>query len=171
MPDKSPTTASPIALEDAMLVRQVQDGDMGAFSRLVAKYQDRVVNLCWRVCGNPEDAQDLAQETFLHALEKIGLYRFEAAFYTWLFRIAVNQALSHRRKGRRVTLSLHGGEGRCRPDRRPSWFRLRLNRCRGSVCGNSRWGIRSAGTLAWCGKWRRLPCRYHRLRRSDRRIR
>jgi RNA polymerase sigma-70 factor (ECF subfamily) len=63
------------------------------------------------VCGNPDDAQDLAQETFLHALQKIGSYRFAASFYTWLFRIAVNQALSHRRKSRRVTLSLHDGDG------------------------------------------------------------
>lgn len=109
MADKSGTaaTASPIALEDAVVVRQVQDGDIGAFTRLVCKYQDRVVNVCWRVCGNLDDAQDLAQEAFLHALEKIGLYRFQASFYTWLFRIAVNLALSHRRKAKRVVLSLH----------------------------------------------------------------
>lgn len=112
MADKSATmTASPLALEDAVLVRQVQDGSMSAFSRLVAKYQDRVVNVCWRVCGNPDDAQDLAQETFLHALDKIASYRGEASFYTWLFRIAVNQSLSHRRKTRRVALSLHDGDG------------------------------------------------------------
>jgi RNA polymerase sigma-70 factor (ECF subfamily) len=115
MADKSGTlTASPLALEDAVTVRQVQDGDMSAFSRLVVKYQDRVLNVCWRVCGNPDDAQDLAQETFLHAMEKIGLYRFEASFYTWLFRIAVNQALSHRRKAKRVMLSLHDGDGQWR---------------------------------------------------------
>lgn len=112
MTDKSATiTATPIALEDALAVRQVQDGDMGAFSRLVARYQDRVVNVCWRICGNADDAQDLAQETFLHALEKIGSYRFAASFYTWLFRIAVNLSLSHRRKARRVNLSLHVGDG------------------------------------------------------------
>jgi len=113
MADKSaPTTTSPITLEDALLVRQAQDGDVGAFGRLVSRYQDRVVNICWRICGNLEDAQDLAQETFLHALEKIASYRFEAGFYTWLFRIAVNLALSHRRKARRVTLSLHNGDGK-----------------------------------------------------------
>lgn len=113
MADKSgiAATASPIALEDAVVVRQVQDGDIGAFTRLVSKYQDRVLNVCWRVCGNLDDAQDLAQEAFLHALEKIGLYRFQASFYTWLFRIAVNLALSHRRKNRRAVLSLHDGTG------------------------------------------------------------
>lgn len=94
-----------------MLVRQVQDGDTEALGRLVAKYQDRVVNLCWRMCGKLDEAQDLGQETFLRVLEKIDSYRFEAAFYTWLFRIAVNECLSHRRKNKRVILSLHNEDG------------------------------------------------------------
>jgi RNA polymerase sigma-70 factor (ECF subfamily) len=116
MADKSTMTASPLALEDEMLVRRIQDGDTGAFGRLVLKYQDRVVNVCWRMCGNLEDAQDVAQDAFVHAFEKIGAYRFEASFYTWLFRIAVNQALSHRRKSRRVVLSLHDSEERVGSD-------------------------------------------------------
>jgi len=104
-------------LEDAVLVRQVQEGDMVAFTRLVMKYQNRVLNLCWRICGNLDDAQDLTQEAFLNALEKIQTYRQQAGFYTWLFRIAVNEALSLRRKAaRRVTLSLHDGDGECRDD-------------------------------------------------------
>lgn len=94
-----------------MLVRQVQSGDMAAFGRLTVKYQDRVVNLCYRVSGSPDDAQDLAQEAFLNALEKIGAYRFQASFYTWLCRIAINESLSWRRKSRRVTLSLHAEDG------------------------------------------------------------
>ena len=74
-----------------MAVRQVQDGDMGAFSRLVARYQDRVVNVCWRICGNADDAQDLAQETFLSA------HTHRAACPAgnekpWLARIATNKA-------------------------------------------------------------------------------
>ncbi len=112
MAEKLTTNVSPIALEDAMLVRQVQDGDAGAFGRLVVKYQDRAVNLCWRMCGSLEDSQDLAQEAFLRAFEKIGAYRFEASFYTWLFRIVVNTVLTQRRRKRRVTLSLHDGDGK-----------------------------------------------------------
>lgn len=109
--------AAPSPLEDAVLVRQVQEGDMVAFSRLVTKYQNRVLNLCWRLCGNLDDAQDLTQEAFLNALEKIQTYRHQAGFYTWLFRIAVNEALSLRRKAaRRVTLSLHDGDGHWRGD-------------------------------------------------------
>lgn len=98
--------------EDTGLVEQIRGGDMSAFSRLVAKYQDRLVNTCWRVCGDAEEAQDLAQEAFLHAMEKVGSFQGRAGFYTWLFRIAVNLAISHRRKGaRRVKLSLHNPDG------------------------------------------------------------
>lgn len=104
------STAVPI--DEALLVEQARTGDMGAFSRLVTKYQDRVLNTCWRICGNFEDARDLTQEAFLHALEKIGSFRHSAGFYTWLFRIAVNLSISHRRKAARaVKLSLHGHDG------------------------------------------------------------
>ena len=100
------------SLDEAQQVEQARAGDMGAFSRLVIRYQDRILNTCWRLCGNLEDAQDLTQEAFLKALESIGSFRGRSGFYTWLYRIAVNLALSHRRKTRRaVKLSLHGGEG------------------------------------------------------------
>ncbi len=102
--------------DDSALVEQVQAGDMAAFSRLVVKYQDRVLNTCWRLAGNLEDAQDLAQEAFLRALESIHSFRRQAGFYTWLFRIAVNLALSQRRRtSRRVQLSLHDGDGPTHP--------------------------------------------------------
>lgn len=97
--------------EDAVLVEQARNGDMTAFSHLVNRYQDRVVNTCWRMCGCLDDAQDIAQEAFLNALQSIGSFRGKSGFYTWLFRIAVNLSLSHRRKrARRPTLSLHTGE-------------------------------------------------------------
>jgi len=98
-------------MEDAELVRWALQGDTTAQGRLVAKYQDRVVNLCWRMCGHLDDAQDLAQEAFVHALQRLNQYRFEAAFYTWLFRIAINECWAHRRKSKRVMLSLHRGNG------------------------------------------------------------
>ena len=109
--------AGAMTVDDALLVEQVRAGDMSAFSRLVARYQDRIVNTCWRISGNLDDAQDLAQEAFLHALESIGSFQQRAGFYTWLFRIAVNLALSHRRKSARVVkLSLHGSDGHLRSD-------------------------------------------------------
>lgn len=107
--------AGAITVDDALLVEQVRGGDMSAFSRLIARYQDRIVNTCWRISGNLDDAQDLAQEAFLRALESIESFQHRAGFYTWLFRIAVNLAISHRRKAARaVKLSLHGSDGQSR---------------------------------------------------------
>ena len=101
-----------VSAEDGTLVEQARAGDMAAFARLVGRYQDRVLNTCWRMCGRIEDAEDLAQETFLHALEAIALFQGRSHFYTWLYRIAVNLAISHRRKqARAVKLSLHGQDG------------------------------------------------------------
>jgi RNA polymerase sigma-70 factor (ECF subfamily) len=97
----------PGQFEDAVLVRQIQAGDLQTFAQLVSKYQDRVFNTCWRICGNLEDARDITQEAFLKALESIAAFRGESGFYTWLFRIAVNLALAHRRRAsRRAALSI-----------------------------------------------------------------
>ena len=93
-----PSQPGTIAFEDAALVAQVRRGDMQAFGALVAKYQDRVVNTVYRICGHSDDAEELAQEAFLRSLEKIGDFRGESKFYTWLFRIATNLALAHRRR-------------------------------------------------------------------------
>jgi RNA polymerase sigma-70 factor (ECF subfamily) len=95
-----PRSATAIKLDDAALVEQAQQGDMAAFARLVTKYQDRVYNVCWRLCGQAEDARDLTQDAFIRALEAIQGFQARAGFYTWLYRIAVNVALSHRRKRR-----------------------------------------------------------------------
>lgn len=106
------SSAAAIAIEDLALVEQTRQGDMAAFGRLVSKYQDRVYNTCWRLCGNVEDARDLTQDAFLHALQAIDRFQGKAGFYTWLFRIAVNLAISHRRKDRHaVRLSLHDSDG------------------------------------------------------------
>lgn len=87
-------------VDDSVVVRQVQSGDHAAFAALVRKYQDRLFNTCWRLCGNLEDARDLTQEAFLKALGSIQSFREQSQFYTWLFRIAVNMTLSHRRRER-----------------------------------------------------------------------
>lgn len=102
--------AREIEVSDLELVRRAQVGDAAAFAGLVVRFQDRVYNTCYRMCHNHADALDLTQSTFLKALE--GLPRFEtrSSFYTWLFRIAVNLAISHRRaQERRGTLSLDAG--------------------------------------------------------------
>lgn len=90
-----------IPFDDAVLVRQCRKGDLTAFEPLVVKYQDRIYNLCWRLCGDRLAAEDLTQEAFLKAFESLGQFRGQSGFYTWLYRIATNLALSYRRTERR----------------------------------------------------------------------
>ena len=105
----APVSAAPNA--DYELVRRCQQGDPAAFEELVGKYQDRIFNLVYRLIGRYEDAQDATQDVFLRALEHIADFRQQAQVYTWLFRIAVNLAVSHRRRAGRVGFrSLSGGE-------------------------------------------------------------
>ncbi len=99
---------------DAELVSRCQGGDMAAFELLMGRYQDRVFNVALRMVGRREEAEDITQEVFLRALEHIGRFRHQAQVYTWLFRIAVNLAISKRRRGSRVrfvTLDAAGGGG------------------------------------------------------------
>lgn len=99
-------------LSDAELVQRAQRGVPAAFAELVSRYQDRVFNTCYRMCHNHADAADLTQSTFLKALEALPGFRGRSSFFTWLFRIAVNLTLSHRRaQGRRATLSLSRAAG------------------------------------------------------------
>lgn len=98
--------------DEAALIEQARAGDMSALSRLVSRYQDRIVNTCWRLCGNLDDAQELAQEAFLQATRHIGKFQQRSGFYTWLFRIAVNLSISHRRRqSRSPRLSLYRADG------------------------------------------------------------
>jgi len=99
--------------EDWEILRRVRDGQSEAFGALILRYQDRVFNTCWRICGNLEDARDLTQESFLKAYERLDSFKQESGFYTWLFRIAVNLAISFRRSSarrRQVPLDI-GSEG------------------------------------------------------------
>jgi len=89
------------SLEDDRLVDRCQDGDLEAFNKLVLKYQDRVFDTVYRMVADYEDARDLAQDCFLKAFLAIGEFRGQSSFYTWLFRIAVNCALSQRRRAAR----------------------------------------------------------------------
>ena len=93
--------AKATGFKDAALVQRVQAGDMTAFTELVRRYQDRVFNTVWRICGHSDDARDLTQDAFLKAYESIGSFRGHSGFYTWLFRIAVNLAISHQRTAKR----------------------------------------------------------------------
>jgi RNA polymerase sigma-70 factor (ECF subfamily) len=77
----------------------------GAFRDLYEQYKDRVYNLCYRITGNSADAMDAAQETFGILFRKVGEFRFESKFSSWVYRIAVNASIDLKRKAssRRVT--------------------------------------------------------------------
>lgn len=77
---------------DLALVERVQRGDRAAFDLLVRKYQYKIVNLVSRYVHDPFEAQDVAQEAFIKAYRAIASFRGDSAFYTWLYRIAINTA-------------------------------------------------------------------------------
>ncbi|MEE9160471.1 MAG: RNA polymerase sigma factor RpoE [Gammaproteobacteria bacterium] len=83
------------SVTDKQLVERVQHGDKKAFDLLVLKYQQRIINLVSRFVYNPSDAQDIAQEAFIKAYRALPNFRGESAFYTWMYRIAVNTAKNH----------------------------------------------------------------------------
>ena len=74
------------------LVRRVQKGDKAAFDALVLKYQHKVLKLVQRYVRNPAEAEDVAQEAFIKAWRALPAFRGDSAFYTWLYRIAINTA-------------------------------------------------------------------------------
>ena len=94
-----------IVVDDAVLVRQCREGDSAATERLIIKYQDRIYNVILKICGNRDDAAELTQETFVKFIEKIETFKGRSAFYTWLFRIAVNLTFNYCK--RRVKLGMH----------------------------------------------------------------
>ena len=93
------------ASSDLLLVQRVQKGEKGAFDLLVRKYQHKVVALVGRFVRTPEEAEDVAQEAFVKAYRALKNFRGDSAFYTWLYRIAVNTAKNHLvAQGRQVAI-------------------------------------------------------------------
>ncbi len=99
---------------DKKLVKRVQKGDTGAFDLLVLKYQHKIVNLVMRYVRDPELALDITQEAFIKAYRALPRFRGDSAFYTWMYRIAVNTAKNHlaaqRRRPMDVELDLQDPE-------------------------------------------------------------
>jgi RNA polymerase sigma-70 factor, ECF subfamily len=103
---------------DDELVRRYLAGDVEAFGILVERHERRVYNLALRMTGREEDARDATQEAFLSALRKLGSFRGEAAFTTWMHRVTVNACYDLLRKRQRAPL-LHereDGDGPRRPE-------------------------------------------------------
>lgn len=95
---------------DRELVAACQRGVTEAFNELVRRHQDRIYTAITRFCGNAEDASDIVQRAFVNAWRKIATFQNDCAFFTWLYRIAFNQAISFKREGRRPMASLNSSK-------------------------------------------------------------
>ena len=108
---KPPTADAEPAMAVALLKR-AKTGDRGAFGQLVVLYQDRLYNAILRLVGDRDEAAELTQEAFTRSLASLESFRGDSAPYTWLFRIAVNLAISQLRKVQRHrTFSLDRASG------------------------------------------------------------
>lgn len=91
---------------DKELVKRVQKGEKGAFDFLVLKYEHKIVNLVMRYVRDSELALDITQEAFIKAYRALPRFRGDSAFYTWLYRIAVNTAKNHLAAQRRRPMDI-----------------------------------------------------------------
>ena len=92
--------------DEGALVKAAKAGDLGAFEELVNRYEARIFRLTMNITQNREDAQDAAQDAFLKSFQNLDRFHGESSFYTWLVRIAVNEALMRLRKRRPNVVSL-----------------------------------------------------------------
>jgi RNA polymerase sigma-70 factor (ECF subfamily) len=100
------------SLDDHKLVEACRAGQTEAFGALVQRYQERLYQTLVHVSGSAEDARDVLQDTFLRAYEKLDQFQGDSSFYTWVYRIGVNLALSgHRRRRSRPTCRGIGDHG------------------------------------------------------------
>ncbi len=93
--DRTGGTLSTTEVNDSQLVERVQRGDKRAFDLLVLKYQHKIVSLVGRYVRDADEVQDVTQEAFIKAYRALPRFRGDSAFYTWLYRIAINTAKNH----------------------------------------------------------------------------
>jgi RNA polymerase sigma-70 factor (ECF subfamily) len=105
LPDLSRVEGYVAVEDDDRLIDLALAGNSAAFGDLVRKYQDRLYNTIVHVIGSTEDARDVVQDAFVQAFVKLETFQRTSAFYTWLYRIAFNAAISQKRR-RRPTLSV-----------------------------------------------------------------
>jgi RNA polymerase sigma-70 factor (ECF subfamily) len=91
---------------DISYIEQVLEGKVNAFSYLVDRHKDKAFNLAFRICGNREEAEEIAQDAFLKAYRSLKDFRMKSSFATWLYRIVYNTAISLVRSRRKGVLAL-----------------------------------------------------------------
>jgi len=89
-----PIKATPTVVEERVLVRRAQEGDLRAFDELVRRYQERVYATVYHMTANHEDANDLVQEAFLKAYRALSSFKGDSSFFTWVYRIAINKTIN-----------------------------------------------------------------------------
>ena len=98
----------PAPVEEEVLVRAARQGDLGAYDDLVRRYQERIYATIYHMTANHEDANDLAQESFIKAFQALKSFKGGSSFYTWLYRIAVNKTINFlKQRKNRIHLSLN----------------------------------------------------------------
>ncbi len=101
-----------MSADDHRLIAECLQGDPAAFGELVRRYQDRLYHTVYRLVDNAEDAQDVVQDAFLNAYQALDSFKGDSLFFTWLYRIAVNTAISLKRKHRvAISMDTHRTEG------------------------------------------------------------
>ncbi|MBA4138031.1 MAG: RNA polymerase subunit sigma-24 [Opitutus sp.] len=85
---------------DLVIIKRVQAGDVAAFDALIRKYRERLFGVVYNLTSNREDTADLVQDSFIKAFQAINRFHGQSAFFTWLYKIAVNTTLSHLRKNK-----------------------------------------------------------------------
>ena len=90
----APVEESPDYQADTELVRAARDGDMRAYDQLIQRYQGRIYSTIYHMTSNHEDANDLAQDTFIKAYSVLKSFKGDSSFYTWIYRIAVNKTIN-----------------------------------------------------------------------------
>jgi RNA polymerase sigma-70 factor (ECF subfamily) len=93
-----------VELSDWQLVQKCQAGDIASFQELVSRYHQKVYMVIVGLLRNPDDAMEVAQESFFRAYRKITSFQGQSSFYTWLYRIAVNISIDHQRRQQRSPL-------------------------------------------------------------------
>jgi RNA polymerase sigma-70 factor (ECF subfamily) len=96
-----------VNLDDRRLIAECRAGRTAAFGELVRRYQNRLFNAVHRILDSPEDAADVVQDAFLNAYQSLNSFKGDSEFFTWLYRIAFNAAISLQRK-RKTVLSFDG---------------------------------------------------------------
>ncbi len=94
--------------DESNLIRRAQKGDLAAYDELIKRNQERIYATIYHMTSNHEDANDLAQETFIKAYQALKSFKGGASFYTWVYRIAVNKTINFlKQRNRRVQMSLN----------------------------------------------------------------